>query len=248
MAHFLITDLWLLITEGAIAQLGERLLCKQEVVGSIPSGSTRSAVTIRRVTVSAALALLFGAHDAGGFEASGRHPFLLRLRRKTFVAAVTAECVRAKNWNAALAIARFARPQVKGFRARPGLPGSARVVWHREEEIAPGPPLIWELRTVRILQASPMFDRRGAARKDCVGRKRGWRSCRCRWPRVPLERSRSKLVFLFQGSVVGNQGSRMIAVRRLPDLETSMLVKGRISEIGNLDYWSLITDPWDGYW
>ena len=27
-------------SEGAIAQLGERLLCKQEVVGSIPSGST----------------------------------------------------------------------------------------------------------------------------------------------------------------------------------------------------------------
>jgi hypothetical protein len=27
-------------TTGAIAQLGERLLCKQEVVGSIPSGST----------------------------------------------------------------------------------------------------------------------------------------------------------------------------------------------------------------
>ena len=27
-------------TDGAIAQLGERLLCKQEVVGSIPSGST----------------------------------------------------------------------------------------------------------------------------------------------------------------------------------------------------------------
>ena len=27
---------------GAIAQLGERLLCKQEVVGSIPSGSTNS--------------------------------------------------------------------------------------------------------------------------------------------------------------------------------------------------------------
>ena len=26
--------------DGAIAQLGERLLCKQEVVGSIPSGST----------------------------------------------------------------------------------------------------------------------------------------------------------------------------------------------------------------
>ncbi len=28
---------------GAIAQLGERLLCKQEVVGSIPSGSTTSS-------------------------------------------------------------------------------------------------------------------------------------------------------------------------------------------------------------
>ena len=28
-------------TYGAIAQLGERVLCKHEVVGSIPSGSTR---------------------------------------------------------------------------------------------------------------------------------------------------------------------------------------------------------------
>ena len=28
--------------DGAIAQLGERLLCKQEVVGSIPSGSTNT--------------------------------------------------------------------------------------------------------------------------------------------------------------------------------------------------------------
>ena len=28
---------------GAIAQLGERLLCKQEVTGSIPVGSTRTA-------------------------------------------------------------------------------------------------------------------------------------------------------------------------------------------------------------
>ena len=30
----------LVVLIGAIAQLGERLLCKQEVVGSIPSGST----------------------------------------------------------------------------------------------------------------------------------------------------------------------------------------------------------------
>ena len=27
-------------SDGAIAQLGERVLCKHEVVGSIPSGST----------------------------------------------------------------------------------------------------------------------------------------------------------------------------------------------------------------
>jgi hypothetical protein len=26
---------------GAVAQLGERLLCKQEVIGSIPFGSTK---------------------------------------------------------------------------------------------------------------------------------------------------------------------------------------------------------------
>ena len=30
---------------GAIAQLGERLLCKQEVAGSIPAGSTSSPPT-----------------------------------------------------------------------------------------------------------------------------------------------------------------------------------------------------------
>ena len=34
------SDLSLPPQQGAIAQLGERLLCKQEVVGSIPSGST----------------------------------------------------------------------------------------------------------------------------------------------------------------------------------------------------------------
>ena len=33
------------MTYGAIAQLGERLLCKQEVTGSIPVGSTSFAVT-----------------------------------------------------------------------------------------------------------------------------------------------------------------------------------------------------------
>jgi hypothetical protein len=33
---------------GAIAQLGERVLCKHEVVGSIPSGSTRKSEDERR--------------------------------------------------------------------------------------------------------------------------------------------------------------------------------------------------------
>ena len=37
--------------DGAIAQLGERLLCKQEVVGSIPSGSTKPAVGLFRLWV-----------------------------------------------------------------------------------------------------------------------------------------------------------------------------------------------------
>ena len=35
---------------GAIAQLGERLLCKQEVVGSIPSGSTNFPRHIRTLS------------------------------------------------------------------------------------------------------------------------------------------------------------------------------------------------------
>ena len=38
---------------GAIAQLGERLLCKQEVVGSIPSGSTNSIVALAKSRNSA---------------------------------------------------------------------------------------------------------------------------------------------------------------------------------------------------
>jgi hypothetical protein len=32
---------------GAVAQLGERLLCKQEAVGSIPSGSTSQGSEVR---------------------------------------------------------------------------------------------------------------------------------------------------------------------------------------------------------
>src|SRR4051812_1083251 len=35
------------IAPGAIAQLGERLLCRQEVAGSIPAGSTTSRELVR---------------------------------------------------------------------------------------------------------------------------------------------------------------------------------------------------------
>ena len=37
---------------GAIAQLGEHLLCKQGVVGSIPTGSTIAGNVLRRVCSS----------------------------------------------------------------------------------------------------------------------------------------------------------------------------------------------------
>ena len=33
---------------GAVAQLGERLLCKQEVIGSIPFGSTSFLISSRK--------------------------------------------------------------------------------------------------------------------------------------------------------------------------------------------------------
>ena len=39
--------------DGAIAQLGERLLCKQEVVGSIPSGSTNFLGALPRSALEA---------------------------------------------------------------------------------------------------------------------------------------------------------------------------------------------------
>ena len=39
-----------MINDGAIAQLGERLLCTQEVIGSIPIISTREWIkTLKRV-------------------------------------------------------------------------------------------------------------------------------------------------------------------------------------------------------
>jgi hypothetical protein len=41
--------------EGAVAQLGERLLCKQEVIGSIPFSSTNSEAGIFETTASSEL-------------------------------------------------------------------------------------------------------------------------------------------------------------------------------------------------
>ena len=46
ICHFCV---WL----GALAQLGERLLCKHQVIGSIPIGST-NAMTTRRAAQAAA--------------------------------------------------------------------------------------------------------------------------------------------------------------------------------------------------
>ena len=43
---------------GAIAQLGERVLCKHEVVGSIPSGSTTSATKRSAIDDEIPVALL----------------------------------------------------------------------------------------------------------------------------------------------------------------------------------------------
>ena len=43
------------VLQGAVAQLGERLLCKQEVVGSIPSSSTSQVPVVSwQLTVKAA--------------------------------------------------------------------------------------------------------------------------------------------------------------------------------------------------
>ena len=46
---------------GAIAQLGERLLCKQEVIGSIPIGSTSKRRHAEGTAISIARAGLIGA-------------------------------------------------------------------------------------------------------------------------------------------------------------------------------------------
>ena len=63
--------------EGAIAQLGERLLCKQEVIGSIPIGSTSpsggSAARVMSNAFQANAMLIARAH---------RRPRSLTIKRK----------------------------------------------------------------------------------------------------------------------------------------------------------------------
>jgi hypothetical protein len=49
---------------GAIAQLGERLLCKQEVTGSIPVGSTSSDGKRNQQSMSRDVAMLIGASSS----------------------------------------------------------------------------------------------------------------------------------------------------------------------------------------
>ena len=61
---------------GGVAQLGERLLCKQEVIGSIPFTSTNASVLHALTAVK--------DDDAK----SGKDSFLARLRRKTGHAAL----------------------------------------------------------------------------------------------------------------------------------------------------------------
>ena len=70
-------------TPGAIAQLGERLLCKQEVTGSIPVGSTSQAAgerlkdeesAINRVQLKARLIGASSSGSAGGASRTASGP------------------------------------------------------------------------------------------------------------------------------------------------------------------------------
>ena len=61
--YSLATIRYWLVPDGAIAQLGERLLCKQDVVGSIPSGSTilTEQRRIQRASLAARAPYVVGA-------------------------------------------------------------------------------------------------------------------------------------------------------------------------------------------
>jgi hypothetical protein len=72
-------------THGAIAQLGERLLCKQEVAGSIPAGSTSPGMHLQRrirCDGNRALGPSVMATPGGGARALFRsHPDAFETRR-----------------------------------------------------------------------------------------------------------------------------------------------------------------------
>ena len=53
---------------GGVAQLGERLLCKQEVIGSIPFTSTTDATRFRALLSTPAAALFAPREGRGGQE------------------------------------------------------------------------------------------------------------------------------------------------------------------------------------
>jgi hypothetical protein len=57
---------------GAVAQLGERLLCKQEVTGSIPVGSTRADLFQEFGSTRADLFQEFGSTRADLIQEFGR--------------------------------------------------------------------------------------------------------------------------------------------------------------------------------
>jgi hypothetical protein len=78
--------------EGAIAQLGERVLCKHEVVGSIPSGSTTIVVLrlglVRPEKIISFASLRLCVEDCVLSDIVKRRSFRVRLWRKPGVARV----------------------------------------------------------------------------------------------------------------------------------------------------------------
>ena len=71
--------------DGAVAQLGEHLLCKQGVVGSIPSSSTSQETAVRgqqSVTVELLLQSLPGSGSARSETIGKRWRLLLASARK----------------------------------------------------------------------------------------------------------------------------------------------------------------------
>jgi hypothetical protein len=97
--------------------LGERLLCKQEVVGSIPSGSTRRFD-------------LVAPFDPDCDPLCDRAPLQVTDRRLQYAASKQL-LVRANSIRRVVDFAPMA------------FVGGARVIWHREEEIDPSAVRDW---------------------------------------------------------------------------------------------------------